>query len=49
MKVIFLHFDDIHKITNKTIDSYDLLDALLLEHINIHYKFNYRLVNENIK
>ena len=37
----------IQEITNKTIDSYDSLDASLLEHINIHYKFNYRLVNEN--
>lgn len=37
----------IQQITNKTIDSYDSLDASLLEHINIHYKFNHRLVNEN--
>ena len=39
--------DYIQKITNKTINSYDSLDASLLEHVNIHYKFNYRLVNEN--
>lgn len=39
--------DYIDEITNKTIDNYDSLDLSLLEHINIHYKFNYRLVNEN--